>query len=67
MTDNVAILEGYTKGVRGMFRADELYLLVKPDTDLGERFKAWDTDCQEFITVNGWLGTFEPLPETREG
>ena len=60
MTDNVAILKGYTKEIiatndHGL----ELFLLVQPDADLDDRFKAWDTDCQEFIRVNGWLFSIE--------
>lgn len=55
MTDNVAVMEGYTKDVVLENYSAELYLLVKPDTDLGERFRAWDTDNQEWIIVNGWL------------
>ena len=56
MTDNVAVLDGYTKEVQlENYQGDELYLLVKPDTDLGESFKAWCTDEQEFIRVSGWL------------
>ena len=47
MSDNVAVMEGGD----GM----DLYLLVKPDTDFDSTFRAWDTDNQEFIRVNGWL------------
>lgn len=57
MTDAIATRDGYTKEV--MLTSDEydLFLLIKPDTDLDDRFKAWDTDEQEFIMVNGWLFT----------
>jgi hypothetical protein len=57
MTDAIATRDGYTKEV--MLTSDEydLFLLIKPDTDLDGRFKAWDTDEQEFIIVNGWLFT----------
>ncbi len=54
MTDNVAVLEGYTKEVVAESFEHTLYLLVKPDTDFGERFMAWDTDEQEWVYVNGW-------------
>jgi hypothetical protein len=64
MTDNVAVLDGFTKAILAESIHHTLYLLVKPDADLGERFKAWDMDEQEFIWVNGWLftceETFEP-------
>lgn len=58
MTDNVAILDGFTQEVYGEYKAMGLHLLVKKDTDLSQRFKAWDMDCQEYITVNGWLTDF---------
>lgn len=58
MSDNVAVLEGYTKEL--MAECDEcaLPILVKPDADLDGTFKAWDMDNQEFIRINGWLWTF---------
>jgi hypothetical protein len=55
MGDNAAVLEGYTKEVVATCAEHELYLLIKPGTDLDSAFKAWDTDEQEFIRVNGWL------------
>lgn len=61
MTDNIAVLEGYTKEVFADADMISLYLLIKPDTDLDGRFKAWDTDEQTFIIVNGWNFDFEDL------
>jgi hypothetical protein len=59
MTDNVAVMQDYTIEVTGdNGQGQELYLLVKPNTDLDSSFKAWDTDEQEFVQVNGWLWTF---------
>lgn len=55
MSDNVAILDGYTREILASCIDHDLYLLVKPDADLSGTFKAWDTDNQEFIRVNGWL------------
>jgi hypothetical protein len=55
MTDNVAMLDGYTEELCMDCDEHQLYLLIKPGTDLDGEFKAWDTDCQEFINVNGWL------------
>lgn len=55
MTDNIAVLEGFTQEVIAESDAVTLCLLVKPDTDFDDRFKAWDTDCQEWLWVNGWL------------
>lgn len=59
MSDNIAVLDGFTREVHGSGGAHELFLLVKPDADLGDRFTAWDMDAQEFISVNGWLFSFE--------
>lgn len=50
---------GYTRKVVLDCAMTTLFLLVKSDTDLGDRFKAYDTDAEEFIIVNGWLFTFE--------
>lgn len=58
MSDNIATLTGYTVPIVAEYRLDTLFLLVRPDTDLDSRFKAWDTDEQEFIWVNGWLGSY---------
>ena len=55
VTDNVAVLQGFTKEVVIENESLTLFLLVRPETDLGERFTAWDADNQEFIRVNGWL------------
>lgn len=69
MTDNIAILQGYTKEVLLDGSIYTLNALVKPDADLGDRFKAWDMDEQEFIWVNGWLfdsEVIEPSKPTRE-
>ena len=57
MTDNIAILEGYTREVMGEYKGYNFSLLVKPETleDLAQRFKAWDMDAQQFVYVNGWL------------
>jgi hypothetical protein len=54
MTDNVAILDGYTKEVYMEGGGFDLNLLVKPDTDLDGPFKAWDMGEQAYIKVNGW-------------
>jgi hypothetical protein len=53
--DNLAVMQGFTEEVTLTGSEHDLYLLIKPCTDLDSRFKAWDTDCQEFIYVNGWL------------
>lgn len=58
-SDNSAAQEGFTRAVHASAGAIDLFLFVRPDADLDDRFKAWDTDAQCFIYVNGWLFTFE--------
>ena len=56
MSDNIAVLDGYTREIHLVADTGlELFLLIRPDTELNERFRAWDMDGQEFIRVNGWL------------
>jgi hypothetical protein len=62
MTDNVAILDGYTKEIHMAGGEYDLSLLIKPDADLDGSFKAWDMDEQEYIKVNGWLFSIEDQP-----
>lgn len=59
MSDNIAVLDGYTQEVHAFADAIELYLLVQPGTDTDGTFRAWDMDAQEFIRVNGWLFNIE--------
>jgi hypothetical protein len=59
MSDNIAILAGFTQEVLAESDQHSLCLLVKPGTDFDTSFKAWDMDEQEFIRVNGWLFTVE--------
>jgi hypothetical protein len=61
MGDNGAVLEGFTEQIVAAGNGIELYLLVKPGTDLDSRFKAWDADNQEFVWVNGWLFAIEGM------
>ena len=55
MSDNVAVLEGYTREVVATTADHDLFLLVKPDADLDGIFRAWDMDNQEWLLVNGWM------------
>jgi hypothetical protein len=61
MSDNAAVLEGYTLELMAYAPMFDLHLSVKPDTDLDDRFRAWDHDAQEWIMVNGWMATFEEV------
>jgi hypothetical protein len=58
MTDNVAVLDGFTKEYMAECDIDAFPILVKPDADLDGTFTAWNMDDQEFIRINGWLWTF---------
>lgn len=58
MSDNIAVLEGYTEGYLAECSSHDMFILVKPDTDFDSTFKAWDSDNQEFVRINGWLWTF---------
>lgn len=40
----------YLEGDYGGFAA-----LIEPDADLDDRFRAFDTDNQEWVDVSGWL------------
>lgn len=60
-SDNAATMRGYTREVCATSGAIELFLLVQPGTDYDTTFKAWDTDAQEWIAVDGWLFEFEAL------
>ena len=59
MTDNIAVLDGYTDEYIAESDDITLFILVKPETDFDSTFKAWDSDNQEYIRINGWLFTFE--------
>lgn len=64
MSDNGAVMQGYTQKVMAVGGEFDLFLLVQPDTDFESTFKAWDTDAQEWIRVNGWLFEIVPLLST---
>ena len=40
-----------------------LYLLIRPDTDLDSRYRAFDTETGEYIRVNGWMFTDDHIEE----
>lgn len=63
MSDNIAILDGFTKEILAECAEYSLHLLVKPKTDLDDCFRAWDCDNQEYIKVNGWLFSFTVISE----
>lgn len=59
MGDNAAVLAGYTREVFATSSEYDFYLLVKPDYASDDRFRAWDTDQQEYVTLNGWMFDIE--------
>lgn len=62
MSDNTAILAGYTRELIGDSGMDyTLHLFVKPDADLDGSFKAYDADECEWLMVSGWNFTWEDV------
>ena len=61
MTDNVAVLDGFTKEIMAYTHSlgPDLHLMVRPDDHLDGRFRAWCCDEQEYIMVNGWMYDIE--------
>ena len=55
MTDNVAVLAGYTEQYHCSDGTVDLLIMIKPGTDTESRFKAWDCDEQEYLLIKGWL------------
>jgi hypothetical protein len=63
MTDAIATARGFTRYILADSDQYSLYLLIRPDTDLDSTFRAYDTDEQDWIKVNGWLFSFEDLEQ----
>lgn len=62
MSDNTAILNGYTREIIADSGMDYmLHLFVKPDADLDGSFKAYDADECEWVRVSGWNFTIEDV------
>lgn len=59
MTDNIAILEGYTEQYVVEYNEDVINILAKPEDDFDDIIKVWDIDNQEFLYLKGWLFSFE--------
>ncbi len=55
MTDNVAMLAGYTRNVLIEGDYSSFQALVRPDQDFDDAFRCYDTDSQEWLVVSGWL------------
>lgn len=54
-----AMSRGYTRSVYVEADFGGFAALVRPDVDLDDTFKAFDTDNQEWLMVNGWICTTE--------
>lgn len=52
--DRAARMSGHTRRIyiEGGCMGGEF--LIKPDTDLDDRYRAWGVDWQEWTWVNGW-------------
>lgn len=61
MSDNVAVLKGYTKSVMISGGDRDIAALVKPDTDYDDIFTCYDTDNQEWVKVYGYNCEIEEL------
>ena len=62
MVNGAAIKTGYTVEVEACSGEGlDLHLLIRPDTNTDDQFRAWDCDAQEWLLVSGWLFTFEPI------
>ena len=63
MTDNVAILDGYTRLVYAECSMTDGVFLIRPEADLDDVVRAWDTDLQKYVNLNGWLWAFEDVDD----
>ena len=55
MSNERAIKAGFTVSILASSDEHDLTLLIRPDTDTEDRFKAWCCDEQEFLNINGWM------------
>lgn len=57
-TNNEATMLGYTRHILiELGGLNTFAALVKPDTDFDGCFRCFDTDNQEWLSVNGWMVT----------
>ncbi len=60
-TANEAREQGFTRAVYIEGGCEGFEALIKPDTELDDRFRAFDTDNSEWMNVNGWNCLIENL------
>lgn len=51
-TCNGATMDGYSQEILAVVAGRETCLMVKPDTDYRDNFRAFDTDLMEWIYVD---------------
>ena len=66
MSDNTAILEGFTLEYIVTGGGEDRHIFVQPDANTDGIFKAYDADNCEFITVIGWNVSFQRI-EVNDG
>jgi hypothetical protein len=59
MTDNVAILAGFTREVWASCEEREGPFLIQPDANLDDYVRAWNMDTQAFEQLNGGMWMFK--------
>ena len=63
MSDNTAILAGYTVEYLASGGDYEIHVFAKPDADLDGCVRVYDADECEFIILNGWMWSFDPVDD----
>jgi hypothetical protein len=53
LADDIAVAAGFTQPARVPFGPFEMWLLVKPGTDITGKFDAWCHTEQKFMKVSG--------------
>lgn len=65
-TSETAIAKGFTRPVYIDFGSMDVEALIRPETDLDGRFKAFDIANNEWLNINGWLATVEDVSNAPE-
>jgi len=63
MTSSIktAIAQGYTEPFIADCTEYNLEIMVRPETDMQDTFKAYDLTCDRFVKLNGWLWDFQEI------
>ncbi|WP_375188451.1 hypothetical protein [Sphingobium yanoikuyae] len=65
-TPIIAKMTGYTRHVIADCTQYTMELLIRPDADLDGTVRAFDLDANSYLTLNGWLWTFEDAEPAAE-